>query len=199
MTKQNEYRIKLDKNKITVIDENQRDYIKYHGWYAKKFCGNDYYAVAKIKGKMVALHNYIMRFTPNKKYTVDHINKDTLDNTKSNLRIVDKTTQCINRKMMTTNRTGVTGIRHRKNRWIAVWREDKIEKSKSFTYNDKKGCKKAFIDAFIYRKNKERELKSYRVALCLDQLPYSSSLISLIEPEQYFNEYMKRRHNNLRF
>lgn len=75
-------------------------------WYAKK-CGNNIYVVGhkKKNGKteVTYLHRLIVGASPNDGYVTDHINRNTLDNRKSNLR---KVTRAENAQ----NRVGVEGV-----------------------------------------------------------------------------------------
>ena len=63
----------------------------------------------KLINHEMKLHRFIMN-PPNDK-VVDHINRNTLDNRKQNLRITDIRTNVINRGLQSNNTTGVTGVR----------------------------------------------------------------------------------------
>jgi hypothetical protein len=199
MTKQKRvkiYQIKLSgrNNEIAIVDQDQKNRVKKYSWNAKYVRNTDIcYAYTEVNCRTFRLHNFIMDHTPTKEYTVDHINRNTLDNRKSNLRIVNNSVQSINRASPNT-KTGVIGvcINKKQNCWFARWIENKKHVKKSFTYYDYKSFRNAFIKAFITRKNKEREIEDYRIALCLDSIPYSDMLISLTEPSQYFEKFMEK-------
>lgn len=83
------------------IDKDELEKVKTRHWYAS---GGGVYIASHItihnSKKMLYLHNFIMnRLTfdgKGQKESVDHINRDGLDNRKSNLRIISQTFQNIN-------------------------------------------------------------------------------------------------------
>lgn len=70
-------------------------------------------------GVKVSMHRLIMGFPIG--FDVDHIGGEATknDNRKSNLRIATEQENAINRKKISTNQSGYTGVIRRKNRWIA--------------------------------------------------------------------------------
>ncbi len=114
--------IKLTQGKYTQIDNEDYRFLMNFNWGAYKR-NNRFCAEATIRtGKQI--HNFsisrlLMNFPINK--SVDHINGDTLDNRKLNLRICTHAENMRNRKLCITNKSGVKGVfRDKKdNKWRA--------------------------------------------------------------------------------
>jgi hypothetical protein len=105
------YQIPLTKNKFAIVDKEDLDKIREYKWAVR---GPEGYAVSrcKISGKIVRMHRIIMGIY-NSKYDVDHINHDTLDNRKVNLRVCEHYRNCEN-KRVAKNKIGVTGVGKKK-------------------------------------------------------------------------------------
>ena len=71
----------------------------------------------RTKQGLIEMHRFIMNF-PKGKY-VDHINHNTLDNRKCNLRICNNGDNLRNGKPRVNNTTGYNGICFDKNRYVA--------------------------------------------------------------------------------
>lgn len=87
--------IKLSQNKETFVDDEDYKYLSQWKWYYHQG-----YAIRKIsigngKRKTIRMHNEII--APLQGYFVDHINGDTLNNLKINLRFADKSENNRNR------------------------------------------------------------------------------------------------------
>lgn len=83
-----------------IVDSSELNKIKNKKWFLKKENKIYNYAVAEIsprpKRKHVRLHRFIMDAPPGS--LVDHINGNTLDNRKSNLRICTLSENAMNRR-----------------------------------------------------------------------------------------------------
>ena len=77
---------------------------RWHAMYNKQIHG--YYVHGTDCGKAVFLHRYLLN--PPVDMQIDHINHNTLDNRRCNLRIVTASENCLNRNQP----MGATGIRH---------------------------------------------------------------------------------------
>ena len=85
------------------IDKEDFSKVKDYCWWFRKE-----YLQGKDNGKRILLHRLIMNCPDDK--VVDHINHNTADNRKSNLRIVSRSQNSMNRVKRKDNRSGVTGV-----------------------------------------------------------------------------------------
>jgi len=95
----------------TIVDD--ADYQRMKELKSLKWCivkkRSGIYFQKRLPGSiLVELHRWIMK--PEKDKYVDHINGDTLDNRRENLRICTNSANIRNGKVRTNNKTGVTGV-----------------------------------------------------------------------------------------
>lgn len=76
-------------------------------------------ALYVTNSKHKLLHRYLMNCPVN--MVVDHINRDTMDNRKSNLRIVDRSINQLNRGKQSNNKSTVIGVHKSGNGWRATF------------------------------------------------------------------------------
>lgn len=102
--------IKLTQNKVALIDDEDFDLSEIN-WYAvyDKF---NYYAQRSFNGIKLRLHNVVLERVLGRKLTInelcDHVNGDTLDDRRENLRIASYGQNSFNKKVFRTNK--VTSI-----------------------------------------------------------------------------------------
>jgi hypothetical protein len=108
--------------KYTVIVDDV-DYERLKGLKNMKWCvsikrNNLVYFQKRFSNlKIKELHRWIMN-DPKGKY-VDHINKNTLDNRRENLRVCNNSANLRNGKIRPNNKSGFTGVFQKKDKWGA--------------------------------------------------------------------------------
>lgn len=102
--------IKLTQGQVALVDnEDFERVINFKNkWYAQK-SSDGFYAKARIKDKKILMHRIIMGVTDSA-IKVDHINHNTLDNRKENLRVCTNAENGRNRKINRDNTTGYKGV-----------------------------------------------------------------------------------------
>jgi len=114
--------VELPGGKTFICDLDDLGIVELHTWY----CNCNGYAVTTFSGvsSKQFFHNMVMNHVP-LAVTVDHINRNGLDNHWANLRVVDKKIQSINRGRQVNNKTGIIGVCYDKNSkyWIASWKD----------------------------------------------------------------------------
>lgn len=109
--------IPLTKNKVALVDDKDFKYLSQWKWH---YAGSGYAARRDYPSrKYVYMHRQILKAQP--KQEVDHINYDTLDNTRKNIRIVDRSLNMANTKVRSTNTSGFKGVcwDKQRNKWAA--------------------------------------------------------------------------------
>jgi hypothetical protein len=96
-----------------IIDYDDEEKIKGKYWTVKNGYAQSFY-----EGRSNLLHRVIMN--PPENMVVDHINRNTLDNRKENLRICTDHQNVLNKKISKNNKSGYTGVYHNKERWVSV-------------------------------------------------------------------------------
>lgn len=91
-------KIKLLRGETVYIDLENWPRVQQHQWYARK-CGSNVYAFATINHVPVALHRFILGLKKGDGKIVDHINHDTLNNYRYNLRLCSHGENLRNRKI----------------------------------------------------------------------------------------------------
>lgn len=132
--------IKLTRNKIAFVDDEDYEYLNQWKWNAHTIGKNKpYYAIRSCyeRGKKtlrmhrVLIEKYIGEFN----YEVDHIDGNGLNNQKENLRIVTRSQNCMNRKGWGKNGKGIKKIIYkRKNGTLYVKYQCRIHVNKKYIY-----------------------------------------------------------------
>lgn len=101
-----------------IIDDEDFEKVNACGWCArtneKKGHPEQVYFRATSNNQKKTLHRIILGLKDGDRKIVDHINGNTLDNRKSNLRICSQSENCCNRKKAKTNTSGYKGVNFKK-------------------------------------------------------------------------------------
>lgn len=134
--------------KTTLFDTALYPRIQGHRWYFRELESGYQSVVATISGHYTYMH--ILIFGANVE-SVDHINRNRLDNRLVNLRDGSNGINDNNRKLMRTNKTGFNGICLRlyngqEAGWRVVYQDRKKTKTKGFAFS-RFGSKMAALEA----------------------------------------------------
>jgi len=126
-------KIKLTQDQWALVDDEDYDRLNEHKWIAqreyKSKRADKFYVVRNFpidstsgkKWKTIALHREITNAP--KGMVVDHINGDSLDNRKENLRVCTHQENQMNRRINKDNTSGYKGVyydaKNKKNSWYA--------------------------------------------------------------------------------
>jgi hypothetical protein len=114
--------IQLTQGKRAVVDDDMYDYLTCWDWHY----GNGYARRAgwsEGEGKIVKMHHVVL---PLKKgFEVDHINGDSLDNRRKNLRLVTRTQNSVNKRTQRNSTSGFKGVNRHQGKWRAYICKDK--------------------------------------------------------------------------
>lgn len=107
------HKIQLTRGKVAIIDSDDLERVSLHKWHTHRGTAGYFYActfTATTNGtrQRILLHRYI-NATPDQ-YETDHINGDTLDNRKSNLRTATRSQNQHNSKLRKDNKSGYKGV-----------------------------------------------------------------------------------------
>ena len=101
-----------------IIDDEDFERVSAINW---RLISNVYFGIGKrINGKykIIRLHRFIIDAPEG--YEVDHVNCNTLDNRKTNLRLCTRTQNSRNRLKNKNNSSGYKGVTRDRNRWRAM-------------------------------------------------------------------------------
>ena len=130
---------------IILIDEEDIPSIFPYDWHYDSYCRSN---------KVGLLHRFLMKdaIGDDDTLVIDHINGDTSDNRKSNLRLASRSQNSFNAAKRKNNTSGIMGV---------SWKADKNKWKAYITPKGKQihlGYYDSFNDAVIARLEKEREV-----------------------------------------
>ena len=120
--------IPLTQGQVALIDDEDYELVSQYKWYAQwNPDTQSFYAVTKIRKPdgtrdMLRMHRLVMN--AKKGEYVDHINHDTIDNQKENLRLCSCSENLYNQGKRSNNTSGCKGVSwHKRNKkWQALIR-----------------------------------------------------------------------------
>lgn len=143
--------IELTQGRVATVDDADYELVSVHKWHYADYLNGRGYAKTNNKENSPALlrmHRLIMKAGPKDK--VDHINGNTLDNRRENLRFVSQSQNMINAGLRSTNKSGYKGVCFvtREKKWLAtIWKDGK-QKYLGF-HNKAEDAAKAYNEAAI--------------------------------------------------
>jgi hypothetical protein len=110
--------ISLTQGKFAIVDAADYDWLKKYKWHLLVVRNKIFYAGSYFDGRFVKMHRLIMN--PPSDMVIDHIDRNGLNNTRSNLRICTARQNSYNRKGRPTA-SKYKGViwSTRRNKWIA--------------------------------------------------------------------------------
>jgi hypothetical protein len=154
--------IPLTQGQFAIVDAEDFDWLNQSKWYAQRY-KRAFYAYRhnpKTK-KPEPLHSVLL--PPREGFIIDHENRLSLDNRRSNLRYVTLLVNCRNRSVPSTSKSGIIGVR-----FYAVTGKWKVSISV--------GGKERHLGYFA---NKEAAIAKRREA---EQIHYGSTVIQALMP-----------------
>jgi len=107
-------KISLARGKFAIVDDEDFEYFNQWKWHICKGYAARHSKIDEGKRRYIYLHRYINKTQDG--FVTDHINRNTLDNRKCNLRTTTNSLNGFNRNINKNNRSGYLGV---------FWREDR--------------------------------------------------------------------------
>jgi hypothetical protein len=176
----------LQNNMYGYCDINDINIVTQCVWTAKK--SNDKYYIGHSKNisnpRAEKFHNLLFP----EYASVDHINRDGLDNRRINLRESNSTINEKNQKKRIDNKTGKTGVHFdiNSNRYIVQWVDETGRKKKSFSTN-KYGINVARELAIKFRQEMDQITDTYNGYIVNDITNDGTVILEIDEPDNATN------------
>jgi hypothetical protein len=102
-------KIELSRGLFAIVDEEDVEFLNKFTWSVKPD-GGTCYAVTNTDKTEYKMHRVVMKVNNGKEITIDHINHNGLDNRKSNLRIISRSENQLNRRDRTKDKNRFIGV-----------------------------------------------------------------------------------------
>jgi hypothetical protein len=124
----------LTQGKVTLVDDEDFEWLNQWKWYASKIKNNFYakrdtWIIGKGRDESIFMHREILKLVRGDGIIGDHKNRNTLDNQKNNLRITNHSLNNYNCKMKSHNKSGYRGVDWYKayKKWrVRITKENKV-------------------------------------------------------------------------
>ena len=100
-----------------IVSPEDAERVSRHTWCCVNTGSRTLYARAKVNGRGVYLHRFVL--SPPKNMVIDHINQNGLDCRRENMRICTTRQNARNRQLQRNNSSGFMGVCRDGNRWRA--------------------------------------------------------------------------------
>lgn len=177
--------VPLTQGQYAIIDIDDYERVSQYKWHAQYDKGiKSYYArrVIKKNNDTITLNmsNFILKYKNENGNSIDHKNRDSLDNTRENLAVRTRGQQMINRRKRKHSKRqdlppGIT-FREDGNRYRVILTAGGNKIHKSFVVKKGEDIKQAEERAIMFREKMILELPIYRVALNVKPITLSDLL-----------------------
>lgn len=142
--------IPLSRGMVALVDNEDYEWLSQWKWQAKRSPPNHWSAYGRVNGVPTFMHRLLIHVPDG--MMVDHINRNSLDNRKENLRVANAQENARNRSRQSNNSSGFTGVYYNKklNKW-----QVQIKVNGRHIHL---GVYSELSDAVFVRKSKEKEL-----------------------------------------
>lgn len=105
---------------VALVDDDKFDEIDTHHWCVSRSSSGKLYAVRStfVKGRPHYMHHHVLPLQ--KGFDVDHIDGDSLNNQRANLRYATHAENLMNARLATHGDTGFRGVRRRGSGFLAI-------------------------------------------------------------------------------
>src|SRR6266487_634730 len=109
--------IQLTQGKVALVDDADFELVSQFRWHAWRDKSGSFYARAFIDGQFVYLHHLILGGKPPAGMVTDHVDRNTLNDGRSNLRFVSQSVNRLNTRNQERGKSGFLGVYQHGRKW----------------------------------------------------------------------------------